>query len=100
MLVELELKVSGYNRGIAVVGAAMIQIVEAVFDGTTLHPTAPLNLEAGTRVRIMVESVLPETPDTLKSFLQTAKSLHLQGAPDWSANLDHYLYGDAAQENV
>lgn len=77
----------------------MIQIVEAVFDGTTLHPTAPLDLEVGTRVRITVESVSPESPASPKSFLQTAKSLHLQGAPDWSTNLDHYLYGDAAQEN-
>ncbi|PSB23615.1 antitoxin family protein [Stenomitos frigidus] len=78
----------------------MIQIVEAVFDGTTLHPTAPLDLEAGTLVRITVESVSPETSANPKSFLQTAKSLHLQGAPDWSANLDHYLYSDAVQENV
>jgi predicted DNA-binding antitoxin AbrB/MazE fold protein len=77
----------------------VIQIVEAVFDGTTFHPTAPLDLEAGTRVRITVESVLPETPAKRKSFLQTAKSLRLQGAPDWSVNLDHYLYGDTAQEN-
>jgi predicted DNA-binding antitoxin AbrB/MazE fold protein len=77
----------------------MIQIVEAIFDGTTFHPTAPLDLEAGTRVRITVESVSPEAPAQQKSFLQTAKALHLQGAPDWSANLDHYLYGDAAQEN-
>ena len=77
----------------------MIQIVEAVFDGTTLHPTAPLELEAGTRVRITVESVSSEAPANPKSFLQTAKSLQLQGAPDWSANLDQYLYGDITQEN-
>lgn len=77
----------------------MIQIVEAVFDGTMLHPTAPLDLEVGTRVRITVESVSPESSASSKSFLQTAKSLHLQGAPDWSANLDHYLYGDAAPED-
>ena len=77
----------------------MIQILEAVFDGTTLHPTVPLNLEVGTRVRITVESVIPETPDNPKSFFQTAKSLRLQGAPDWSANLDQYLYGDITQEN-
>jgi predicted DNA-binding antitoxin AbrB/MazE fold protein len=77
---------SGYTKGIAVVETAMIQIVEAVFDGTMLHPTVPLDLEAGTRVRITVESVSSETPTNPKSFLQTAQSLH-------------YLYGDAAQEN-
>lgn len=77
----------------------MIQILEAVFDGHTLHPTVPLNLEIGTRVRITVESVLPETTEKPPSFLQTAKSLQLQGVPDWSTNLDHYLYGDTAQKN-
>jgi predicted DNA-binding antitoxin AbrB/MazE fold protein len=77
----------------------MIQIVEAVFDGTTLHPAVPLNLEAGARVRITVESVQPEITVKSKSFLQTAQSLDLQGAPDWSANLDHYLYGNVVQEN-
>ncbi len=77
----------------------MIQILEAVFDGTTLHPTVPLHLEAGTRVRITIESLFLETPEEPKSFLQTAKSLHLQGIPDWSANLDHYLYGDTAEKN-
>lgn len=77
----------------------MIQIVEAVFDGITLHPTAPLELEAGTRVRLVVESILPETPAKPMSFLQTARSLRLEGAPDWSETLDHDLYGDAAQAN-
>ncbi|XGV96862.1 MAG: antitoxin family protein [Leptolyngbya sp. BL-A-14] len=77
----------------------MIQTVEAIFDGTTFHPTAPLDLEAGTRVRITVESVSAEVPAKRKSFLQTAKDLRLEGAPNWSANLDHDLYGDAVQEN-
>ncbi|MGG6268142.1 antitoxin family protein [Leptolyngbya sp. AN03gr2] len=77
----------------------MIQTVEAVFDGNTLRPAVPLNLEAGTRVRIIVESVVPEPSKKPRSFLETAKSLQLQGAPDWSTNLDHYLYGDEIQEN-
>ena len=28
------------------------------------------------------------------SFLRTARSLGLSGPPDWSENLDNYLYGD------
>jgi len=77
----------------------MIQSLEAVFDGNTLHPTVPLNLEVGTRVRITVERVLPATAKNPASFLQTAQSLQLQGASDWSENLDHYLSSDATQEN-
>jgi predicted DNA-binding antitoxin AbrB/MazE fold protein len=98
-IIWLAFAVSRYTKSIAVMGKAMIQIVEAVFDGTTFHPTTPLDLEAGTRVRITVESGSPAIPTPPKSFLQTAKSLHLQGSPDWSANLDHDLYGDATQEN-
>jgi hypothetical protein len=30
-----------------------------------------------------------------KSFLQVARSLRLQGPPDWSSRLDDYLYGGA-----
>ena len=30
----------------------MIQTIEAVFDGTNLQPSVPLNLEVGTRVKI------------------------------------------------
>ena len=36
----------------------MLQELEAVFDGTALQLKAPLNLAAGTRVRIIIESVL------------------------------------------
>jgi hypothetical protein len=66
----------------------MIQALEALFDGTTLRPDGPLNLVAGTRVRIVVESVLPPIEAPLKSFLQTAKALELQGESDWSMHID------------
>jgi len=31
--------------------------------------------------------------DTAYSFLRLAPSLQLEGPPDWSRNIDHYLYG-------
>ena len=37
----------------------MIQTIEAVFDGTNFQPSAPLNLEVGTRVKITIESKQP-----------------------------------------
>ena len=71
----------------------MVQIIEALFDGTVLRPDKPLSLEANTRVRVTVET-LPVVEQRPRSFLRTARSLQLEGPADWSANLDHYLYGD------
>lgn len=72
----------------------MIQTLDALFDGETLVPEVPLNIKSGTRVRIIIESLLPEAKITPKSFLQTAQSLNLQGNPNWSENIDQYLYGE------
>ncbi|WP_071590767.1 hypothetical protein [Synechococcus sp. PCC 7336] len=72
----------------------MLQALEAIFDGTALQLETPLNLAVGTRVRVIVESVLPNKQKRSETFLQTAKSLQLQGDPDWSEKVDHYLYGE------
>ena len=77
----------------------MPQEVEAIFDGTSLQLEAPLNLAAGTRVRIIVERVLPNKVKPHKTFLETAQSLKLQGDPDWSEKIDQYLYGETLSEN-
>jgi len=74
----------------------MIQTLDALFDGITLVPEVPLNIKSGTRVRIIIESLSPEVKPTPKSFLQTAKSLNLQGNPDWSTNINQYL----SEENI
>jgi hypothetical protein len=67
-------------------------IIEATYDGRALLPDEPLELEPNTRVRIIVETVLPENGDG-PSFFRTARSLRVDGPPDWSRNLDKYLYG-------
>lgn len=54
----------------------------------------PLNLAAGTRVTIIIESVLPNEIKSPKTFLETAQSLQLQGEPDWSEKIDQYLSGE------
>jgi hypothetical protein len=70
----------------------MTQTVDALYDGAVLRPVTSLYLEPNTRVRLTVEVLLP--PDAgASSFLQTARSLELNGPADWSANLDSYLYG-------
>ena len=75
----------------------MGRMLEALYDGSVLRPVEPLTLRPNTRVWIVVELVPPTTEDAPLSFLQTARSLNLDGPSDWSANLENYLYGDKAQ---
>ncbi|MEN9518607.1 MAG: hypothetical protein RLZZ381_1195 [Cyanobacteriota bacterium] len=77
----------------------MFQELEAVFDGTALQLEVPLNLAPGTKVRVIVESVVPNELKPPKTFLQTAQSLKLKGQPDWSEKIDQYLYGETLSEN-
>ena len=70
----------------------MSRILEAIFDGNVFRPDSPVELEPNTRVRIIIEFV--EAPEKKpESFLRVARSLKLQGPPDWSSRLDEYLYG-------
>jgi predicted DNA-binding antitoxin AbrB/MazE fold protein len=70
----------------------MSQTLEAIFDGEVLRPDQPINLEPNTRVRVTIEPA-DTSNKKAKSFLQTARSLQLEGPPDWSARLEDYLYG-------
>jgi hypothetical protein len=77
----------------------MLQELEAVCDGIALQPEVPLSLAAGSRVRIIVESVLPNEVKPPKTFLKTAQSLQLEGEPDWSEKIDQYLCGETLSDN-
>ena len=76
----------------------MTKTLEAVFDGEVLRPDEPIDLEPNTRVRVTIESAAAPR-DKSDSFLRTARSLNLQGPPDWAARLDDYLYGDETPES-
>ena len=71
----------------------MSKTLEAVYDGEVLRPDEPLELEPNTRVRLTIEPAASPREKS-KSFIRTARSLDLQGPPDWSSRLDDYLYGD------
>jgi predicted DNA-binding antitoxin AbrB/MazE fold protein len=71
----------------------MSKTLEAVYDGEVLRPDEPLELEPNTRVRLTIEPATAPREKS-KSFIRTARSLDLQGPPDWSSRLDDYLYGD------
>lgn len=74
----------------------MIITTDAVFDGDALRLDQPLDLPANTRVRITIESKDNATGAAQKgapySFFDVAMQMKLQGPPDWSENLDKYLY--------
>ena len=74
----------------------MTSKIAAVFDGQVFRPTEPIELPANTRVQITIETVTSEEQETV-SFLQTARSLNLDGPSDWSVNVDKYLYGQETQ---
>lgn len=69
----------------------MSKTIEAVFDGEVLRPQEPLELPPNTKVRITIEESTTAKPYS-KSFLQTARSLNLEGPPDWSERIEEYLY--------
>ena len=69
----------------------MSRTIEAVFDGEVLRPQEPLELQPNTKVRITIEEPATNKLNS-KSFLQTARSLNLEGPPDWSERIEEYLY--------
>lgn len=71
----------------------MTQTVDGVFDGSVLKPETALALEPNTRVRITVEPI-PPAKTAPASFLETARSLRLDGPPDWATNFDKCLCGN------
>jgi predicted DNA-binding antitoxin AbrB/MazE fold protein len=70
----------------------MTKTLHAIYDGKVFKPEKPLNLEPNIRVRITIETSHGKTIQR-RSFLQTARSLKLEGPPDWSVHLEDYLYG-------
>jgi hypothetical protein len=70
----------------------VVKTIAAIFDGTAFLPTEPVPLQPNTHVRITIESTQPPA-DGEVSFLDVARTLNLDGPPDWAANLEEYLYG-------
>ncbi len=71
----------------------MTTTIEATFDGQVFRPAGPISLPPNTAVRLTVEPLA----DQPKGFLRTARSLNLEGPPDWASNLESYLYGEGAE---
>ncbi len=67
----------------------MVVTIDAVFDGRVFLPIQPIRLPPNTRVQIAVTA----EEQLAVSFLDVAEALALEGPPDWSLQLDEYLYG-------
>lgn len=75
----------------------MVEKIAAVFDGKVFHPAEPITLPVNTHVQLTIETLPPDDQETV-SFLQTARSLNLEGPCDWSVNVDKYLYSQETQD--
>ena len=74
----------------------MTWTIMATYDGSKLILDEPLPLEPGTRVWLTVHDAAEQLGSDSSpgiSFIDTARSMHLDGPSDWSARVDHYLYG-------
>ena len=77
--------------------------VNATFDGEVVRTDEPLPLPPNARVTVSYETADQEQPpaETTEeeekgepySFLKAVRAANLQGPPDWSERVDHYLYG-------
>ena len=81
----------------------MTTTIDATFDGEVSRPSQPVALEPNTPVKLTVETASPPKVDDEQSaktgkpysFFEVARSLRIEdGPPDWSANIDKYLYGE------
>lgn len=79
----------------------MEKILDATFDGEVFRPDEPVDLEPNTKAKIIIDEPkklkLVEKPKKGKgepyAFLKYLESVDLDGPPDFSSNLDEYLYG-------
>lgn len=72
----------------------MTKTIEAVYDGKTLRPTTPLDLEPNTSYRISIElpSAAPVEERDAWDELE-ALTGSVEAPRDWAREHDHYLYG-------
>ncbi len=84
----------------------MTTVIDATFDGQVFRPSQPVSIEPNSKVRLIVESAEPTNQPSENapklgepySFLKVLRSIEINGPPDWSANIDKYLYGELHDE--
>ena len=71
----------------------MNKTVKVVFDGQTLRPESPLDLQPNTEYIVTIESVLPRVAEGNAWDLLEEAAGSVDAPIDWSSEHDHYLYG-------
>jgi hypothetical protein len=70
----------------------MTATLTAKFDGKAFLPESPVDLKPDARYVLVVKEKLPAEAPTAWDVLASMAGT-VPGPPDWSVNLDHYLYG-------
>ncbi len=73
----------------------MTQTIAAHFDGRVIVPDGPVDLPAGQRLTVRIETA-PATEPRFAEFLDFAADLP-DAPPDLAAQHDHYLYRSPAK---
>lgn len=71
----------------------MSRTITAVFDGETLRPLEPLDLEPNTEYRVTIEDPEPLLDEAAYPLAKFAKYAMDMGITDLAEQHDHYLYG-------
>ncbi len=71
----------------------MRKTITATFDGESLRPASPVELEPGRPYRVTIEELPPE-PRSGDAWSELDALVGTIDAPeDWAEQHDHYLYG-------
>jgi hypothetical protein len=76
----------------------MGKTVTVLFDGTSLHPDSPLDLEPNTRYIITIETPLPPNGVDAWGVLESVAG-SIEAPADWAVEHNHYLYGTQKQQS-
>ena len=72
----------------------MTKTIQAIFDGETLRPTSPLDLEPNTSYRISIELPAPRADEPSDAWDELeARAGSVEAPQDWAREHDHYLCG-------
>lgn len=73
----------------------MSKTISVIYDGESLRPSGPLNLERNRPYLVTIEDV-PQAPGPGDAWSELDTLVGTVDAPpDWAKEHDHYLYGSA-----
>ncbi len=77
----------------------MSLVIDAVFDGEVFRPVEKVDLEPNTEVKLELKFKEKKKTGKPYSFFEYARSINIDAPPDYSENIDEYLYGGKSLED-